>query len=109
MSTLEEIKAQYDRASEELDRLTAGKPGTAWRWSIPANPERDSDLILADPLAAVPKLLAAVEAVEALTKGWHAAYVSHKAEDGGRVTSEAIDRLDDAAYEIEQAIAEALQ
>jgi len=33
-------------AWDELDRLTSGSPGKLWRWSIPADPERDSDLIL---------------------------------------------------------------
>lgn len=37
------------RAWDEISRLTSapGGPGAAWRWSIPAKPDRDSDLILA--------------------------------------------------------------
>lgn len=42
-------------AWDELERLTSapGGPGNAWRWSIPARPDRDSDLILAAGLKAV--------------------------------------------------------
>ena len=65
MSTLEDIKGKYSRACSELDRLAGGNPGSMWRWSIPADPERDSDLILSDSLASIPKLVAALEAVEA--------------------------------------------
>jgi len=41
------------KAWDELARLTEGSPGRNWRWSIPANPERDSDLILAAGLTEV--------------------------------------------------------
>ena len=66
MSALDEIRGRERKASDEIARLTTGNPGTNWRWSIPANPERDSDLILADSIADVTRLLAAVEAVQAL-------------------------------------------
>jgi hypothetical protein len=52
------IQARADAAGDEVDRLTTGNPGTNWRWSIPANPERDSDLILAASIADVPALVA---------------------------------------------------
>lgn len=44
-----------EMAWKELDRLTMapGGPGSAWRWSIPAKPDRDSDLILAAGLQAI--------------------------------------------------------
>jgi hypothetical protein len=72
---LDEIQARLDKANAEMDRLTERNPGSAWRWSIPANPERDSDLILSASMADVPFLLAelrkaheALERVEALHK-----------------------------------------
>ncbi len=65
------IRARYKRACEELDRMTTalGGPGTAWRWSIPVNPERDSDLLLADSLADVGDLLDALDRVKAASEG----------------------------------------
>ena len=66
MTDLQPIKDRAQKAEDEMDRLTAGSPGTNWRWSIPANPERDSDLILSASAADVRKLVAAVEAVLAL-------------------------------------------
>ena len=41
------------KAWAELDRLTTGSPARNWKWSIPANPERDSDLLLAAGLTEV--------------------------------------------------------
>ncbi len=42
------------KAWDELARLTSGSgPAVNWKWSIPANPDRDSDLILAAGLKAV--------------------------------------------------------
>lgn len=42
------------KAWDELARLTSGVgPAANWRWSIPANPDRDSDLILAAGLKAL--------------------------------------------------------
>ena len=66
MTDLQPIKDRAKKAEDEMDRLTAGSPGTNWRWSIPANPEKDSDLILSASAADVRKLLPAVEAVLAL-------------------------------------------
>lgn len=60
------IRARAEAARNEIDRMTSavGGPGASWRWSIPANPERDSDLILAASLTDVPALLAEVERLE---------------------------------------------
>jgi hypothetical protein len=58
-------RARYRLACDEMDRLTAGNPGTNWRWSIPANPDRDSDLILSASAEDVPRLADAVEALTA--------------------------------------------
>lgn len=64
---LDEIRARLDAACAELDRMTQadGGPGAAWRWSIPANPERDSDLLLSASLADVERLLAALDEARA--------------------------------------------
>lgn len=71
--SIEDIRAREQKASDEIARLTTNIPGTNWRWSIPANPERDSDLILAASIADVPwlldenaKLRAALDAVAKL-------------------------------------------
>ena len=56
------IRARAARAEEELDRLRESR--IQWRWSIPANPERDSDLIIGASQADVPTLLAALESLE---------------------------------------------
>lgn len=66
MTTLDEIQERADAASKELDRLAGGNPGTNWRWSIPAQPDRDTDLILGASQMDVPRLLAALRAVEAV-------------------------------------------
>lgn len=65
------ILARYERACNELDRMTTapGGPGASWRWSIPVNPERDSDVLLADSLADLPKVLAELERAQAASEG----------------------------------------
>lgn len=66
MSAVDESKVweRYEAATAELDRMTSapGGPGASWRWSIPARPERDSDLILDASIRDVPILLAALKA-----------------------------------------------
>lgn len=64
--TLDEIQERADAASKELDRLVGGNPGTNWRWSIPAQPDRDTDLILSASQMDVPRLVSALRAVEAV-------------------------------------------
>lgn len=54
------IRLRLERAQDEIDRLSESR--TNWRWSIPANPERDSDLILSDSVRDVEKLLTALAA-----------------------------------------------
>lgn len=66
MKELDDIRAREQAASDEIARLTTGNPGTNWRWSIPANPERDSDLILAASIADVPRILTGLDAVTKL-------------------------------------------
>jgi hypothetical protein len=59
------VEARATRAEAELDRLTTGNPSANWRWGIPANPDRDSDLILSASVADVRTLLAEVQVLRA--------------------------------------------
>lgn len=61
---LAQITARYERAHDEVIRLCE-KPYENWRWSIPANPERDTDLILTASLKDIPWLLERVRELEA--------------------------------------------
>lgn len=63
MERLDEIREREAKASAEIGRLTAGNPGDFWRWSIPADEETDSDLILSASLADIAALTSAVQAV----------------------------------------------
>jgi hypothetical protein len=58
MIDLAQVQRDLAAASTELDRLTSTNPGTAWRWSIPANPTRDSDLLLSSAIEHIPALVA---------------------------------------------------
>lgn len=60
---LTSIQQRATGAADEVSRMCTaeGGPGASWRWSIPANPERDSDLILTASIADVPVLLAEVK------------------------------------------------
>lgn len=58
------IRARYDTATAELSGLCDGS--RRWTMRIPAEPARDSDLVLSDALEDIPRLLARVEAVRAL-------------------------------------------
>lgn len=81
--TLVEVaRARYKLACDEMDRLTAGNPGTNWRWSIPANPGRDTDLILSASAEDVPRL---ADAVEALTAELDVSREARRAERRGLV------------------------
>jgi hypothetical protein len=61
--TLEQIQARTSAANTELDRVMAnGTPCHDWLWHIPADPEKDTDLILSAALQDNTKLLAAVDA-----------------------------------------------
>lgn len=65
---LDAIRERYERAHEELDRMTSapGGPAAAWRWSIPAKPDRDSDLLLAASLTDIPYLLEEIDRLAGL-------------------------------------------
>ena len=62
---LAEIRARAEAALDEVVRMCAEPPHLRWRWSIPANPQRDSDLILSGSLMDVPDLLAEVDRLAA--------------------------------------------
>ena len=62
---LDAIEAREERASRELGEVCAEGPAKRWRWTIPANPEHDTDLIVADSLADIPALVARVRCLGA--------------------------------------------
>lgn len=63
-AVLARIRERAEKAGDELDRLTeGGGPAATWRWSIPANPERDSDLLIGASQGDVPRMARALEAV----------------------------------------------
>ena len=51
------LREQAERAHSEIARLCSAPVDSRWRMSIPANPERDSDLILSDALTALERAL----------------------------------------------------
>lgn len=55
------VLQRFTRARAELSRLCreiwAGNR-RAWHWEIPANPERDSDILIGDALGDIPRLVA---------------------------------------------------
>jgi len=59
-----EIKQRYNDARKHIGEL-ASTALKAWRMSIPANRERDSDLRIAGSLDDIPDLLTAVETLQA--------------------------------------------
>jgi len=61
---VEHTKAQLDKAQIENGEVAADRK--RYRMSIPANPDRDTDLIIGDALTAAEALVAAVERVQAL-------------------------------------------
>lgn len=60
----EHTKAQLDKAQIENGEVAADR--SRYRMSIPANPDRDTDLIIGDALTSAESLVAAVERVQAL-------------------------------------------
>lgn len=61
---IEHTKAKLDKAQIENGEVAADRK--RYRMSIPANPDRDTDLIIGDALTAAEALVAAVERVQAL-------------------------------------------
>ncbi|WP_433520079.1 hypothetical protein ACQP2T_63805 (plasmid) [Nonomuraea sp. CA-143628] len=62
---LAEIRAAFERAHTEIGEVCAEGPHNRWRWSIPANPARDTDLIVSDALKGAEDLLAEVDRLTA--------------------------------------------
>lgn len=54
------IRARYDAASDHVAALCQGE---RWTMRIPAQPDRDTDLVISDSLDDIPRLLARVQAV----------------------------------------------
>ena len=63
MSEMSRLREVAEAAYSEVVRLC--QRDERWRMSIPANPSRDSDLLLGEALAAMPLLLDRLEAAEA--------------------------------------------
>ena len=69
MSEMSRLREVAEAAYSEVVRLC--QRDERWRMSIPANPNRDSDLLLGEALAAMPTLLDRLEAAEAnADAGW---------------------------------------
>lgn len=58
---LAEIGADFERAHTEVGEICQRTGAGRWRMSIPARPDRDSDLIISRGLAHVEALLAEVQ------------------------------------------------
>lgn len=55
------IMARYERASQHvIDLCDPRKPSVRWTMRVPAEPDRDSDLVIMDALKDIPVLLAAL-------------------------------------------------
>ena len=65
---VEHTKAKLDKAQIENGEVAADR--SRYRMSIPANPDRDTDLIIGDALTAAEALVATVERVQALHTPW---------------------------------------
>ncbi|QTR98382.1 hypothetical protein J6K27_003510 [Rhodococcus qingshengii] len=65
---VEHTKAQLDKAQIENGEVAADR--SRYRMSIPANPDRDTDLIIGAALTAAEALVAAVERVQAIAEHW---------------------------------------
>lgn len=66
---LDRLRADTEVARDEVVRLCQ-EPYARWRMSIPANPSRDSDLIIDKVLAAVPDLIDRLTAAEKEAAEW---------------------------------------
>lgn len=106
-TVIEGATERYKTASSEMDRLTSapGGPGAAWRWSIPARPDRDTDLILDASVTDVPKLLGVIAEQAAEISGLREDVTESKSADARTWTSnllwqEEAERLREAIIEL---------
>jgi hypothetical protein len=60
MTDLDTVKAALEKAHTEVGEICRRTGAGRWRMSIPARPDRDSDLIIADALRHADALLAEV-------------------------------------------------
>ncbi len=72
MIDLDLVQARADAAHKEVGEI-ALHGENRWRMSIPAEPSRDSDLIIAGSLQDVPALVAELRAAREVIKACHAA------------------------------------
>lgn len=63
---LDAIKASVDKAHQEIGEIAEQGVTRRWRMHIPAQPDRDSDLIISRALTGVDALLAEVKRLRAL-------------------------------------------
>lgn len=63
MNQIDAALDRADRAADEIARFADAQPKNAWKWSIPADEERDSDLLLLAPVDDVARLSAALKRV----------------------------------------------
>ena len=61
---LAEIRASVERAHTEIGEVCAKGPRIRFRMSVPANPGRDTDLIVSDALKGAEDLLAEVDCLK---------------------------------------------
>lgn len=64
----ETIRARVEAADKHISDLCSGK--ARWTMRVPAEPDRDSDLVLSAALADVERLLAVADAAVALMEEW---------------------------------------
>lgn len=77
---LKAIKERVDRTHAEMVRLT--KPDEHWRMSIPARPDRDSDLIISETVRDVDHLLGEVARLRADLEAFKPQPMSQRCRDG---------------------------
>jgi len=96
------IGARIERAHQEVYRVC--QPLQHWRMSVPADPERDSDLIIEDGLIAGEEALAALAEREALDVELLAREVRDAVLDLIPDYPDALIRVEEAAIAAEQAV-----
>ena len=76
---LEAAEAALDRAHTEIGEIAKEGPARRWRMSIPAQPDRDSDLLIANALDAGRLMAAELRELRKDQDNWFA-YLRWKAE-----------------------------
>lgn len=81
-SRLADIKAKVERAHAEIFDVAELGPVNRWRMSIPANSDRDTDLIVSDALDGTEDLLAEVGRLQQGMRDLYARWIQ-RAHDNG--------------------------